>query len=133
MKLKHLGFVFVGLFLVAGLLFSTGCERKKAGEVQSVSAVRGAGQCSLPGNAFPERLQIRVDGSNGMPLAGQKVRFVPQSGSDLRVSPAEAVSDAGGIVMVSVSAGNQVGDLYLNVIPESNPAKAMAVRFISGV
>lgn len=133
MKSKCFLSVLAGLLLIAGLLCATGCERKKAGEVRAVSAVRGAGQCTLPGSAFPELLQIRVDGPDGVPLAGQKVRFVPQTGSDLRVSPAEAVSDAGGIVMVSVSAGNQVGDLYLKVIPESNPAKAAEVRFISGV
>ena len=133
MKLKKILFVLSCLCLTAGVLFCSGCGDKPPREVRKVSAVRGRAQCAMPGKSFPERLQVRVDDAEGSPLAGQKIRFVPQAGSDLKVHPAEGVSDAGGIVMTTVTAGKQVGDLYLLAIPESKPERAAVIRFISGV
>ena len=130
MKLKYLLAV---LCVAAGVCFCCGCNDREAREVRKVTAVRGGGQCAMPGEKYTDFLQVRVDGADGEPLAGEKVRFVPQPGSELKVEPAEAVSDAGGIVMTHVTAGKQVGDLYLNVIPESKPERAAVVRFVSGV
>ena len=133
MKATPFSLFFAGILAAVVLMACAGCDRNSPREIRTVSAVRGGGQCALPGQAFPERLQIRVDGADGNPLPGQKIRFVPQPGSDLTVSPSEALSDAGGLVMTTVTAGKQVGDLYLMAIPESKPERAAAIRFVSGV
>ena len=121
------------LLLSAGVLLLPGCRREAEREVRKLSVHHGRNQCALPGKPFPRMLQIRLDGPDGLPVAGSRVRFEVQKGSDLRVSPSSAESDAGGIVMAHVTAGKNIGDQYLMVVPEKHPDRALAVRFVTGV
>ncbi len=114
-------------------LLLAGCGSGDQKEVKRILVSRGGEQCALPGKDFGQMLQLRLDGPDGAPVAGQAVRFEVQPGSDLRCSPERAVSDAGGIVMTRVTAGKKIGDQYLLAMPESRPERAAEIRFVTGV
>ena len=125
------------LTLLFPLLLLTGCGRDAVTEIGKLSVFQGGDQCALPGREFAQTLQILVSGPGSAdeppPAPGYRIRFEPAAGSDLQVTPQEAVSDAGGLVRVRVTAGNRIGDQYLRVIPEAAPDRELAVRFITGV
>ncbi len=136
------GLVTVLLFATVPTLFY-GCSDRTAATVDQVRVLQGADQCTLPGKQFPQELRLeflgpRIPGLLGgagsrSPVAGLRVHFVPVDGSDLRVEPANAATDAGGAVSVRVFAGRETGDQYLKVIPDGFPAKAVTLRFVSGM
>ena len=117
-----------------------GCSEapQNAAEIKIVS---GAEQRVLPGEVYaaPVRIQVLGKVQNWMgweklqPCPNVKVRFVPSAGSDLKIDPAEAVSDAGGEISVRVTAGKLTGDQYFYAIPEGASAEKAVVRMISGV
>lgn len=126
----------------AAVFLFCGCGESVPVELQELAVFQGGEQCALPGEEFSEPLYILASGKapegffasgERPPAAGQKIRFEAAEGSDLRVEPSTAESDAGGLVKVSVTAGRRTGDQYLKVIPESAPEKAILVRFISGI
>ncbi len=134
--------VFVLLAVMLGVFAGCGRVEKKA-EVNSVRIQQGGDQCALPGESFEQPLRVTLLGApeRGLlggsgerpPIAGQKVHFVPLDGADLQVSPQIAETDAGGTAQVTVTAGRTVGDHYLKVIPDGNPAKSRTVRFVTGI
>jgi Na/Pi-cotransporter len=136
--------VAISVLCSTGLLLVTGCGQDvRKAEVRKLSVIRGAGQCALPGEMFQKKLIVSVLGSHSpgllggkgdrVPVVGEKVLFVPVDGSKLKLSATEAVSNGGGEVVVSVTAGKSVGDQYLKVIPVSAPDRSITVRFVSGV
>lgn len=127
--------------LIAAVLLC-GCGKNENVPLQELSVFQGDEQCAFPGTEFAKPLYILAAGkpAEGMfsskeppPASGTKIRFEAAPGSDLKISPSEAVADAGGLVRVSVKAGKKVGDQYLKVIPVDAPDKELLVRFISGI
>lgn len=132
------------LTLPALLLLLTGCGGdQQHAAISNLRVIRGAEQCALPGKPFPKPLLIEVEGPHVPGLLGgrgeralladKKVLFVPVDGSDLHLSSREAVSNEAGEVRVSVTAGRQLGDQYLRIIPVDAPDRSVTVRFVTGV
>ncbi len=140
MRLKKLC-LFFAFALGFALLFGCG-ESENAAKVDKVTVLRGGEQCALPGEKFPQMLQIELSGEPSSaflgggrrpPAANVEVRIEPAPGSRLRVESSSAKTDAGGSVYVRVSAGDKVGDHYLRVTPVGAPERALDVRFIVGM
>lgn len=128
---------------VVVLVTFTACSKTdsvKSKKVSKIKILQGAEQCALPGEKFTKLLRLELLGKkeSGLlggkgqspPVSKVKVSFVPVEGSDLKLSQASAISDAGGSVSVQVTAGNKVGDQYLKI---STKEKSTIVRFITGV
>jgi len=119
------------LLIAVALLAVAGCGKEGPSELKALRFVSGDSQLALPGQAFPLDLCVRLDGGNE-PVSGKKVTFVPEEGADLALSVPEAVSDAGGLVRVRVTAGKRTGDNYLKIVPSDAPGKAVRARFTVG-
>ncbi len=126
------------------VVMTGGCDGNRQETVVSrVRVLQGAEQCALPGETFEKVLRVELQGPQrrGMlggagerpPVTGRTVHFVPVDHSKLTVTPATAVSDAGGTVAVKVTAGHETGDHYLKIIPEGAEDKSVTVRFITGI
>lgn len=128
--------------IVAAVLLSacSGSDGEKDRVVDKINVLQGAEQCALPGEEFEKTLRLELLGSQepGLlggkgersPVTGVNVQFVPIDDSDLQLSSASALSDAGGAVSVRVKAGRKIGDQYLKVIADK---KSITVRFVTGV
>ena len=138
LRLGFLALAFAGIFTLSG------CRKSSAdAKIENLKIIRGDKQCALPGEAFRKKLIIEIQGpqqkgllggkGERMQLSGRKVLFVPVDSSDLKLSSTEAVSNAGGEVVVSVRAGKKIGDQYLKVIPVGAEGKSITVRFVTGV
>ncbi len=130
------------VFLLAAAMCGCGGDGDNA-DAGRIVVLQGAEQCALPGETFAQALRIELQGhrrggalgriSNRVPVAGRVVRFVPVGRSKLTVTPSSAVTDAGGAASVRVTAGREVGDQYLKIIPEGEEDGSVTVRFISGI
>ena len=133
----------LSLLLTLTVLFLFGCSDEQSRTVDRIKIISGNEQCALPGHDFKQELKIELLGpkvpgllggqGSRAPVADVPVHFVPVDGSDLTVTPATAVSDAGGAVTVKVAAGKQTGDQYLDIIPGGFEKKAIRLRFITGM
>ncbi len=142
-KLRLMRAVFITAVFCGLLSTMTACNESQNPPLDRITVLQGAEQCTLPGETFQLPLRVELLGpqtpgllggkGSRSPVAGEKVRFLPAEGSDLTVEPAAAESDAGGVVTATVTSGNQTGDQYLKIIPETNPEKALTVRFIVGM
>ncbi len=105
----------------------TACSKPnsvKSKKVSKISILQGAEQCALPGEKFTKLLRLELLGKKesgflggkgqSPPVSKVEVFFVPVDDSDLKLSKTSAVSDAGGSVSVQVTAGEKIGDQYLN-------------------
>ena len=91
MSKRFFGMKAIALLLAAvAVLLLPGCRREAEREVRKLSVSHGKNQCALPGKPVPRVLQVRLDGPDGLPVVGSRVRFEVQKGSDLRVSPDHA-------------------------------------------
>ena len=128
--------------VIAGLIL-TGCDNSSGkGEFTQLKIVSGDNQCALPNEKFTKKLMIHLSGEapnaitsgkSNVPLADYPVKFAVEPGSDLIITPAQAVSDVAGNISVEVTAGKKIGDQYLLMIPERNPEKTARARFVCGV
>ncbi|MDD5727544.1 MAG: Na/Pi symporter [Victivallales bacterium] len=138
LKSRLAGMALAGAFLLSG------CNKDNADvEIKNLKIIRGDKQCALPGETFPKKLIVELQGpqekgylggqGERLQLAGRKVLFVPVDGSDLILSANEAVSNASGEVVLSVRAGRKIGDQYLKIIPVGAEEKAVTIRFVTGI
>lgn len=134
---------FVALLVGIGIfLLVSGCNQENSTKVDKLIVI-GAEQCALPGKSFSEPLRVEVLGPNepGLlggkgsrkPLQGIKILFVPVDGSDLKITPPEAVTNAGGMASAEISAGHKTGDQYLKIIPVGYENQSKTIRFIAGM
>lgn len=130
------------LFLALSALLA-GCSDRGEHTVDLVRIMQGDEQCALPGREFPREIRVELLGpqvpgllggkGSRAPVGGVKVLFVPVDGSDLVVTPAETISDAGGLAAAKVRAGQKTGDQYLKIIPVGFESKSVTLRLISGM
>ena len=130
------------LFLALTALLA-GCSDRGEHTVDLVRIMQGDEQCALPGREFPREIRVELLGpqvpgllggkGSRAPVGGVKVLFVPVDGSDLVVTPAETISDAGGLAAAKVRAGQKTGDQYLKIIPVGFESKSVTLRLISGM
>lgn len=95
----------LSLLLTLTVLFLFGCSDEQSRTVDRIKIISGNEQCALPGHDFKQELKIELLGpkvpgllggqGSRAPVADVPVHFVPVDGSDLTVTPATAVSDAG--------------------------------------
>ena len=112
----------------ASLLLSfSGCSDGNP-EKPRLRVVRGGDQCAPAGRSFAEPLLLEVRAAGRVPL-----RLGPAPGSDLAVTPDHAVADGSGTLAFRVTAGKQLGDQFLHVIPGEDRERMLRIRFISGV
>ena len=114
----------------------------KEKEVRQTKLLQGAGQSALPGNDFKQEIRLELLGqkksafggkAKAAPVAGVKVKIVPQNASDIVVDRQEAVSDVAGIVSFKVKAGKKTGDHYLKLIPVGYENAAQTLRLTVGL
>ncbi|MDD5598845.1 MAG: Na/Pi symporter, partial [Victivallaceae bacterium] len=132
----------VSALAVIAAVVLTACSKNKNEHlaVDQINVLQGAEQCALPGEDFEKTLRLELLGrqESGLlfakgerpPVSNVTVLFVPIDGSDLQLSSASAVSDAGGSVSVKVKAGRKIGDQYLKIIAGRKNA---VVRFVTGL
>ncbi len=96
-----------------------------------IEIVSGEAACVLPGEKFTVALRT-LDNENS-PFKNCKV--IPQfsAPANCTVTPAEGVSDAGGVVRFDIVAGNRIGDNYITFQPDVPEAKPVELRFVNGV
>lgn len=131
------------LFFLAVFALLSGCSDRGEHTVDLVRVMQGDEQCALPGREFPREIRVELLGpqipgllggkGSRAPVGGVKVLFVPVDGSDLVVTPAETISDAGGLAAAKVRAGKKTGDQYLKIIPVGFENKSVTLRLISGM
>ena len=78
----------------------------------TVSVVDGSGQTAIAGAALPAALRVRVTSAQGAPMAGVTVVFTVTSGT-ATVSPASAVTDAGGVASAQLTLGASAGPVVV--------------------
>ena len=114
-------------FLLSLILFA-GCSDENS-EGLRLRVVRGGDQCAPAGKRFEEPLILEVRSSQAISL-----HLEPAPGSDLAVTPDHAVADgSAGTLSFRVTAGKQLGDQFLLVIPGGDRNRMLRVRFVSGV
>lgn len=131
--------------IISVMLFSSGCKfSEQETKVDKVEILAGsADQCAFTGEQFSKPVKVNLHGpSRGLmpgskgqrkPVTEAKVLIKIRPGSDLTVSSEEALSDSGGQISFNVTAGKQLGDHYIDVIPATAPKKKVTLRFITGI
>ena len=96
-----------------------------------IEVVSGDASCVLPGEKFT--VALRTLDKEKSPFKNCKV--IPQFSAPANcvVTPAEGVSDAGGVVRFEIVSGNRIGDNYITFQPDVSGAKPIEVRFVNGV
>ena len=96
-----------------------------------IEVVSGDAACVLPGEKFT--VALRTLSKDKSPLKNCKV--IPQFSAPANcvVTPAEGVSDAGGVVRFEIVSGNRIGDNYITFQPDAPDAKPIELRFANGV
>ena len=83
-------------------------------QIASLTKVSGDQQTTQSGQVFAAPLVVQVNGTNGQPLSGQVVSFVPTGNATLSVSSAQ--TDVTGRVQVTVTAGATPGAVTVTAI-----------------
>ncbi len=96
-----------------------------------IEVVSGDAACVLPGEKFT--VALRTLDKEKSPFKNCKV--IPQFSAPANcvVTPAEGVTDAGGVVRFEIVSGNRIGDNYITFQPNVSGAKPIEVRFVNGV
>ncbi|NOY79638.1 MAG: hypothetical protein GXP31_01405 [Kiritimatiellaeota bacterium] len=133
------------LFLVCLPLLLGGCHSGPETEIAQLVVRSGADQCGLPGGECPKPLVVEVLGPRRRGLLGGKgwahpvpqvrVRFAPADPADGLevVGDSEVLTNAAGMVRVTVRLGKKFGDQYLKITLPDVPGLSRTVRFISGI
>jgi hypothetical protein len=78
------------------------------GDPSAIQPVLGAAQEATVGEVLPESLAVRVTDTEGRPIVGQRVTFVPANSAGT-VAPAEGMTDSTGRVATSWRLGTTAG------------------------
>jgi uncharacterized protein (TIGR03437 family) len=83
-------------------------------QIASLAKVSGDQQTTQSGQAFAAPLVVQVNGTNGQPLSGQVISFVPTGNATVSVS--SAMTDVTGRAQVTVTAGATPGAVTVTAI-----------------
>ena len=143
--MKKLFFFYsVVVSMLLSILVLSGCKPKDGKvKVEKLHVVQGDMQTALAGEKFKKTVKIEVLGavSKGLlggkgsrkPVPNAKILLKAVEGTKLIYPTEELTTNAGGGISFNVTAAKATGDQYLKVIPVANPAKAITLRFISGI
>ena len=96
-----------------------------------IEVVSGDAVCVLPGEKFT--VALRTLDKEKSPFKNCKVIPKFSAPANCVVTPAEGVSDAGGVVRFEIVSGNRIGDNYITFQPDVPEARPIEVRFVNGV
>ena len=102
----------------------------------------GDNQCALPNEKFSNPIRVEVLGEkkggfslfrkSDSPLTDVPVTFKVLANSDIQVSTEKQTTDITGQAETFITAGKQIGDQYLQIIPDGNTEKAVNIRLTVG-
>jgi uncharacterized protein (TIGR03437 family) len=97
-------------------------------QIASLTKVSGDQQTTQSGQPFAAPLVVQVNGTNGQPLSGQVVSFVPTGGATLSASSAQ--TDVTGRAQVTVTAGATPGAVTVTAFVGNFSAPAFNLTVI---
>jgi len=130
--------------LCAVSVLLTGCnEGKKNLKVDKVKIIHGNSQTTFANQEFKKEVIIsflspKISGllggkGNSHPVSGVEIKIEKCENADLTWETESLKSDKGGNIRLKVTAGKNLGDQYLKVIPIGYEKKAINIRFITGL
>jgi uncharacterized protein (TIGR03437 family) len=97
-------------------------------QIASLAKVSGDQQTTQSGQPFALPLVVQVNGTNGQPLSGQVISFVPTGNATLSVS--SAMTDVTGRAQVTVTAGATPGAVTVTAIVANIPGQVFNLTVI---